>query len=73
MDVAATQYSPAVEHRRPGTPLVRCWNGMGERFRLSEDLSEEATDWANLNPINAAVKMPPAHLRALEVPMDDHE
>jgi len=69
MAVAATHYSPAAEARRLGLALVQCWNWMCERFRQSE----EATDWANLTPINATVKKPPAHLRALEVPKDDHE
>jgi len=69
MAVAATHYSPAAEARRLGTALVQCWNGMCERFRLSE----EATDWANLTPINATVNKPPEHPKALRVPKDDHE
>jgi hypothetical protein len=69
MAVAATRYSPAAAARRLGTALAQCWNGMCERFRLSE----EATDWANLTAINVTVKKPSAHSMALEVPKDEHE
>jgi hypothetical protein len=67
-DAVLTHTAPATEARKLVAIVTGYWAGLCEEFRVSE----EATDWANLTPIRAAVK-PPAHPKAFDVQRDEHE